>query len=249
MQSQSRRLLDAGEVSSSTVLSVEPESLARLDRETEETRRQSLLAAVTETLCEWDRSLDQHLPEEEQVAALRSHQAARRDAEAAGCSDSDIQAASGDVVNLPSIDTAGDERDAALLDEVEASLRYWENVRFLGLDAEHKRKAMRWHLASVEAARTGGYTGPEIGIAVLRAGEPLEIQLSPSNTEDALADLRTLSDEIDKLLEASPDITETDTEWIALDNRVRAAQEYALNIGCDQHLVLAALTTGEAGNE
>jgi hypothetical protein len=119
MLTHSRQLPDEGEAGSSTVLQLEPDVLAERDRAAEE--RQSLLAAVTETLREWDRSLVQRLPEEEQVAALRSHQAARRKAEEAGCLDSDIQAASGDVVNLPFVAAAGDDRQAALLDEVETS--------------------------------------------------------------------------------------------------------------------------------
>jgi hypothetical protein len=169
MLTHSRQLPDEGEAGSSTVLQLEPDVLAERDRAAEE--RQSLLAAVTETLREWDRSLVQRLPEEEQVAALRSHQAARRKAEEAGCLDSDIQAASGDVVNLPFVAAAGDDRQAALLDEVETSVRYWNNARFLGLAAEDKRKAMLWHLASVEAAKAGGWSDYSVYLAVLRASE------------------------------------------------------------------------------
>jgi hypothetical protein len=351
MLTQSRQLLEDDQVASSTVLQLEPDVLAERDRAAEE-ERQSLLARVTETLREWDRSLDQHLPEELQRAALRSHQTARRKAEEAGCLNSDIQAASGDGVNLPFVDAAGDcqhyaelvgervvlQRVAAaahartlyqfhlknseppsllsvvggleltsailqadregtvaaerymdqlgldaiwrnshmtrerqleelflshsrgpnatqslLLDEVEAALRHWDNVRFLGLDAEHHRKAMLWHIASVEAAKAGGCSGQEIHRAIVRASEPLEILLSPPETDEevglALADLRTISGEIDTLLEASPAITETDAEWIALDNRVQAAQEYALRVGCDQDLISMALTRGNDGDE
>jgi hypothetical protein len=80
--------------------------------------------------------------------------------------------------------TSADTQKEVLLDEVEAALRYWDNARFLGLDKGHQHDAMLRHIASLEAARAGGCSVPEVCSAIDRAGEPLPIPAGPKDASD-----------------------------------------------------------------